>query len=74
MLHYEQIQYEFCSKEHIFSPGNDIMQHMTHRQFLYMYSIIMARYWDQMKATTVEVTVIMKIYLNVLLSCPQRTL
>lgn len=54
MLHYKQIQYEFCSEEHIlfFSPGNNIMQRMTHidTQFLYMYSIIMARYWDQMKA------------------------
>lgn len=53
MLHYKQIQYEFCSKEHIFlfSPGNNIMQHMTQTlSFLYMYSIIMARYWDQMKA------------------------
>lgn len=37
MLHYKQIQYEFCSKECIFSPGNNKMQYMTNRRLLYIY-------------------------------------
>lgn len=49
-LHYKQIQYEFCSKEH---PPPSLAPTHKHK-FLYMYSIIiiiiMARYWDQMKA------------------------
>lgn len=41
MLHYKQIQYEFCSKEHVFflfvcffSPGNNTMQRMTQTVFV----------------------------------------
>lgn len=51
MLHYKQIQYEFCSKEHIFfftRQQHNVMYDTD--TFLYMYSIIMARHWDQMKA------------------------
>lgn len=52
MLHYKQIQYEFCSKEHIFffTRQQHNATYDTDTQFLYMYSIIMARYLDQMKA------------------------
>lgn len=52
-LHYKQIQYEFCSKEHIFFFFTQQQHNATNdtdTQFLYMYSTIMARYWDQMKA------------------------
>ena len=51
MLHYKQIQYEFCSKEHFFpTQQQHNATYDTDTQFLYMYSIIMARYWDQVKA------------------------
>lgn len=37
MLHYKLIQYEFCSKEHFFSPSNNTMQHMTHRHSVFVH-------------------------------------
>lgn len=47
MLHYKQIQYEFCSKENILSPNNNVKYHtQTLNSKFYTYTI---RYWDRMK-------------------------
>lgn len=71
MLHYKQIQYEFCSKEcvFVFTRQQHYAMYDIRALYLYMNSIMMARYWDQMKAPiittvcrTLSNTLIMKIY------------
>lgn len=64
MLHYKQIQYEFCSKGHIsfFTRQQHNATYDTDTQFLYMYYIIWQdtqtrwKHWLQPQPVELKVT------------------